>query len=203
MGCDIHVFLEKRNKDTNQWESMSLYKKNSDNTYEPIPVYDGRNYELFGLLAGVRGSSHFFSGGYGYIVEPRGLPSDLSPYTQNEWEKGKDESGRQWWHTPTWYDFCELETYAYLLKDFDETIKEKNRTIHLLEEEIEKLHERQDNEDENYEWLDWFSDNEEDDDYNAFDAFEGFVNCIKDVLREYGIWYPKPNEIRIVMWFDN
>lgn len=202
MGCDIHTFVERYNKETNQWEILNLYKKNSDNTYEPIPVYDGRDYELFGLLAGVRGSSHFFSGGYGYIVEPRGIPNDLSQYVQSKWECGKDEDGRQWWHTPTWYDFCELDTYAYLLKDFNKIIKEKNKTIRLLEEEIDKLNMKNGDE-EDYELLEWYPDDEEDDEYNVFDRFESFVNCIRDVLDAYRIWYPKPSEIRVVMWFDS
>lgn len=202
MGADIHAYIERYNKETNQWESLSLYKKNPNNAYEPVLVYDGRNYELFGLLAGVRGGFHLFGGGYGYIVEPRGIPNDLSVYVQDKWESGKDEDGRQWWHTPTWYDLCELETYAYLLSDFNKTIKRKNETIRLLEEEIEKLN-RQGDEDENCEWHDWFSDEEDDDEYNAFDALVDFVNCIKDVLHAYGIWYSEPNEIRVVMWFDN
>ena len=177
---------------------MSLYKKNQDDSFECITVYNGRNYELFGLLAGVRGSSHFFTGGYGYIVEPRGLPDNLSSYVQFKWEEGKDEDGDVNWHTPTWYDFCELDTYTYLLNDFNNEMNRKNKYIEELEKKISIL----EGEEEDDSWTDDLF-NECKDDYNGINALAGFVSCIKDVLDTYGIYNPKSGEIRIVMWFDN
>lgn len=53
MGCDIHAFIEIKERDV--WESVS----------EP---YFSRNYGMFGLMAGVRGDSILF--------KPRGLPKD-------------------------------------------------------------------------------------------------------------------------------
>ena len=53
MGVDIHTILQVKKQ--NKWETIA---KN---------VYDGRNYELFGILAGVRGQAE-------PIVEPRGYP---------------------------------------------------------------------------------------------------------------------------------
>ena len=57
MGCDIHVFLERKNK---------------DGKYELVKELDGtasvRNYRLFAALAGVRGEG----------PEPKGLPADVS-----------------------------------------------------------------------------------------------------------------------------
>lgn len=202
MGADIHVYLERYNKESKRWEHLSLYKKNDDDSFDPIQVYNSRNYELFGLLAGVRGSSHFFSECYGYIVEPRGIPEDISSYARLEWEKGKDEDGTQWWHTPTWYDFCELKTYAHLLSEMNNGIKKRDEKIRLLEDEIGKLNMQ--NDDEGCDWFgDYYSDEDDEEEYTAFDALSGFVNCIQDVLYEYGIWHPKPNEIRVVIWFDN
>ena len=99
MGCDIHVFLEKRNKETNKWEHLTLYKKNYDDKLEPASVFDGRNYYLFGLLAGVRGFVE-------PLVDPRGIPDDLSDYVAEEWKSWDGDA-----HTPTWYDFCELDAY--------------------------------------------------------------------------------------------
>lgn len=202
MGCDIHVTLERYNKESKRWEPLNLYKKNPDDTFEPIPVYDGRNYELFGLLAGVRGSSHFFKGGYGYIVEPRGLPEDMSSYAQFKWEEGKDEDGRVWWHTPTWYDFCELENYAYLLDDFNKTIKGKNKEIEELEKKVKHLENRSD---EQVFWQDELDDlcEEYEFDYNGIDSLVGFVSDIKNVLYEYHVLCPKMGDVRVVLWFDN
>lgn len=202
MGCDIHIYCEKYNDEKEKWESLSLYKKKEDGGFEPISIYDGRDYELFGLLAGVRGNSHFFSGGCGYIVAPRGIPSDLSQYVQNEWECGKDEDGRQWWHTPTWYSFCELDTYTYLLNDFNKEMKKKNKKIAELNKEIGNLKSANKNDGYDLFYCD-YEDEDEDDDYNGIDALVGFMDCIKDVLRAYNIYEPKQEEIRILLWFDS
>lgn len=62
MGCDIHSVAQvKRN---NQWI-----------TVESKIGKDARDYELFGLLAGVRGWSE-------PIHEPRGVPSDFDMINQ-------------------------------------------------------------------------------------------------------------------------
>ncbi|WP_410769609.1 hypothetical protein [Fontibacillus sp. BL9] len=100
MGCDIHLFVEKRNVLSGKWEAIkgvnepeildlkSLVQKcktrAEDTTYweqriqeEESGVFDflhsGRNYTLFSLLAGVRNSY-----GLNPIHEPKGLPSDIS-----------------------------------------------------------------------------------------------------------------------------
>ena len=60
MGCDIHLYIEsKTGLGDFGWESFG----------GRIDV--GRNYELFGLLAGVRGTREA-------LVAPRGLPGDIS-----------------------------------------------------------------------------------------------------------------------------
>jgi len=58
MGCDIHVHVEY--KADGKW-----YHYNHPNV--------GRNYELFAKMAGVRDQ-----GNIGPIVQPRGLPDDVS-----------------------------------------------------------------------------------------------------------------------------
>jgi len=62
MGCDIHAFLEVRSRKSGDW----LY-------YGEVDI--GRYYELFERMAGVRGSVS------NAMVQPRGLPVDLSPMT--------------------------------------------------------------------------------------------------------------------------
>ena len=63
MGCDIHIRLEKMNKE-GEWESIDYYKIREDwedskkyhpSTFPffPVDIYDGRDYELFGILAGI------------------------------------------------------------------------------------------------------------------------------------------------------
>lgn len=56
MGCDIHCYPEFRKPNNEHWSSWSGR------------VNPGRNYELFGFIAGVRGEG-------GPVVPPRGLPS--------------------------------------------------------------------------------------------------------------------------------
>lgn len=67
MGCDIHSYIEY--KKNGQWKSESCYI--------------GRDYALFGLLAGVRGVS------IKPIAEERGLPPDVTKRVQqqsNAWD---------------------------------------------------------------------------------------------------------------------
>lgn len=181
MGCDLHCYIEQYNKETNEWDNLTLYKKNRDGSFKEAYVYDGRNYELFGLLAGVRGG--------GCFVGPRGIPDNLSSEVAEYWDYGKDNG----WHTPTWYDFCELEAYEYMLKD---SLKEINRLkceINRLKEEVAKKN------DDEYDFYEY----EDDDDFNVADSFSGFMDCIRTVLDAYDVWYPKPNEIRVILWFDS
>jgi hypothetical protein len=63
MGCDIHAFIEYRNKDhdTNEWPWRSFSGE----------ICLGRFYDIFGLMAGVRGERP-------PLVQPRGMPEDAS-----------------------------------------------------------------------------------------------------------------------------
>lgn len=82
MGCDIHFFVEKKNE-KGQWESVDVWEKDEyvENSYEEkllsVPFgkgfYEGRNYNLFGLLAGVRRWD------IEPPIPPRGMPEDASP----------------------------------------------------------------------------------------------------------------------------
>ena len=59
MGCDIHVFMEYKSK-TSDRPFMRGWPR----------INPGRDYLLFGKLAGVRDSYH-------QMFEPRGLPADI------------------------------------------------------------------------------------------------------------------------------
>ena len=104
MGCDIHVYIERKIEDQDEWENVSLYRVR-DNGIEMVDPYNGRNYELFSILAGVRGWQE-------PLIAPRGLPSEMNIKTVKEIE---------WWdedyHTPTWYDLFELNMFAEKYKD--------------------------------------------------------------------------------------
>lgn len=65
MGCDIHLHIEYRIN--GKWEHYA-----SPNV--------GRWYDLFSIMAGVRGE-------YTPIVEPRGFPSDATMFTRWDYER--------------------------------------------------------------------------------------------------------------------
>ena len=126
MGCDIYVHLEHYNKESKRWENLSLYKKDTDGTFKSVDVYDGRDYELFGILAGVRSCSNPF-------IYPRGLPDDLSCEVLNKYGDG------EYFHTPTWYDYCELYAYENMMKDSYKKIKWRDNKIKELEKQIKNI----------------------------------------------------------------
>lgn len=77
MGCDIHSFLEVRVDGA--WVNQSGTDEYGGPLRGPL---EERNYELFGLLAGVR------SNNFRPLFEGRGLPEDRSPeaIAYNGWE---------------------------------------------------------------------------------------------------------------------
>lgn len=77
MGCDIHMYVEKRNNN-GCWDII----KTEDDGNELLEPYDGRNYNLFSILANVR-NGRGFAGcrtgeGFNQISSPRGIPIDAS-----------------------------------------------------------------------------------------------------------------------------
>ena len=71
MGCDIHSFAERRNKQTNKWEKVG------ENPF------DWRSYSMFAFLAGVRNYDHCEP-----LSEPKGLPNDISDEVKEEYGDG-------------------------------------------------------------------------------------------------------------------
>lgn len=78
MGCDIHTYREKQV--SGQWltaDPWEKYEYSEDDKGQRVPyekhAYSGRNYNLFGLLAGVRNREGKTQ------LAPRGIPWDASP----------------------------------------------------------------------------------------------------------------------------
>ena len=82
MGCDIHCYAERKNKD-GKWKIIGNVEKEEDGwisiDYEP---YHDRNYNLFAILANVRNETAFAGcktgEGFNPISNPKGVPSDAS-----------------------------------------------------------------------------------------------------------------------------
>jgi hypothetical protein len=103
MGCDIHVHTEI--KVNGKWEH-----------YSHRSVL--RNYDLFSLMAGARESPDFPC-----IVEPKGLPDDLTIPTAINWESWDLDAHHVSWMNPTevaeLYAKCrELDVFTGRMKDW-------------------------------------------------------------------------------------
>lgn len=82
MACDIHIHIE--------------CKKQGSWILHSEDIYDGRDYELFGILAGVRG--------YGPpISRLKGLPVDVTDEVLQDHDLWEEEA-----HSASWLTFDEI-----------------------------------------------------------------------------------------------
>jgi hypothetical protein len=84
MGCDIHLFVER--KIGSKWKTADTWepdKYEEDKSRLRVPYgkhfYDGRNYGLFSILADVRNRDELNP-----IEQPRGLPADCCAAIKHE-----------------------------------------------------------------------------------------------------------------------
>ena len=89
MGCDIHLYVEKREGDrwmsADKWTPNKYYKNEGGNKLQvhyKDRFYSSRSYSLFAILANVR-NGYGFAGldtgdGFTPIDMPRGLPPDVT-----------------------------------------------------------------------------------------------------------------------------
>lgn len=106
MGCDIHMYIEKKDKSSTatagSWIPAQgfLITSDEDEAIPDVPFPDqfsDRDYLLFGLLAGVRDPTN-------QVFEPKGFPEDASPEVRAVFERwGRDA------HTPSFLTLEELE----------------------------------------------------------------------------------------------
>ena len=117
MGCDIHLAVEVRTD--GRWQRVLPPPEARDPWYVEEAAlgktwaialvdktwYSDRNYELFSILAGVRGNQE-------PIDEPRGLPGDMSPevaalqgYMPDDISLGD--------HSHSWLTLAELQAYPW------------------------------------------------------------------------------------------
>lgn len=128
MGCDIHMRAERKTKKgwvkvgkrfPNPYYDLDKAKKYGEdrfskfyselNTDEP---YDGRNYDLFAILADVRNGRGFAGidtgDGFKPIDMPRGIPSDASTKYRKYAESWGDDG-----HSHSFFTVRELKDYDW------------------------------------------------------------------------------------------
>lgn len=97
MGCDMHIFLEK--KDGDKWIDNTPYERDWwDGSLQPQDYYC-RSYLLFSILAGVRNSE-----GIKPIARPRGIPDDCSKEYRNFVEQWTPDG-----YSHSYFTIAELE----------------------------------------------------------------------------------------------
>lgn len=119
MGCDIHLYVEKRKRNAGGWVSADKW---TPSPYEfdkgllrvdyDDRFYSGRNYDLFAILANVRNGIGFagLTTGMGFvpIAEPRGLPKDVCASVKAESDLWGIDG-----HSHSWFTVAELLEYDW------------------------------------------------------------------------------------------
>ena len=114
MGSDIHIYTEIKKSinsedkwvNVDNWRYNPYYQEGNNNWERMLSVesiYSGRNYELFGILAGVRNRNN------DSIDDPRGLPEDVSEVTKKESDRWDGDG-----HSHSWLTLRELKEYQGL-----------------------------------------------------------------------------------------
>lgn len=103
MGCDIHLFVEQRERIGAPWKPVRVETPCSGWRHEKgerysckgtgrESGYDGRNYDVFAVLAGVRNADDHLP-----IAAPRGLPDDMSAELRAVLKSEGGDAGAEDW----------------------------------------------------------------------------------------------------------
>lgn len=124
MGCDIHIVIQRQEAD-GQWAEIAYQDAPNDWNKRPLTPnvavapdgFDGRNYDLFGILADVRNGSGFAGvltgSGWPSIAPRRGLPkgfdeAQILPSPEYpEYSRGVGD------HSFTWIGLEELKAFDW------------------------------------------------------------------------------------------
>jgi len=199
MGCDIHVHAEvkKELKNNDVWVNADCWKYNEyceiyddEPMYLCKPIYSGRNYILFAMLAGVRNNSELTP-----ISEPKGMPEDAHALSRKSYDAyGLDA------HTPSWFTLKELKQ----AKRDNLTVKYSGKVSPEGAQAIDSGEMPdmwcQDTSISDYVYREWVHE------HNYFDAIIDELELIK--REEFWIFGDDErteldDKVRIVFWFDN
>jgi len=189
MGCDIHLYVEK--KVNGKWICISPLEYLPYGEYEKrklADLYNERNYELFGWLAQVRTIN--LNG-----FEPRGFPEDASDEVRRLYKSWGVDA-----HTPSYLT----------LKELKEKFKGNVKIRGIMEKERwKKLKESIDKGNPNWDLLYpyWQSPCRDGDTRFSVEIpmeyeFGSFKRAVLDFMKRY-LFNSREEDIRIVFWFDN
>jgi|GEM_PF-1753100 len=208
MGCDIHVFLERKNK--NKWEDANLYQRNyykathpddeEDKDFNRLDCYNGRNYNLFAALADVRN--------HGYIKpinQPKGIPEDASKEVKKElteWEL--DAHSISYFTLQELLDsrsnYQEIINSGFITKEYAKLLDEKNIIPAEWSQDVYENGIRGGEKGSNYVWREWTTK------YDLLaPLIDGIINTLCLTFYYDGKKRVLENAVnfRIVFWFDN
>jgi hypothetical protein len=103
MGCDIHLYVEKRTP-SGQWKSVDKWKDcDYDDGRKCVDYedsfYHDRNYRLFSILADVRNDDKGHPSYLKPICQPKGIPDDASTAVAREYKHWEGDAHSASWHT--------------------------------------------------------------------------------------------------------
>lgn len=195
MGADIHLYTEKIKSvnSVNKWVNCDHWKLNpyfGDDEYEPewelVSLYRNRNYNLFSVLANVRGN--------GAICPPRGLPEDASEIVKKESDRWDGDG-----HSHSYFTLAELKEYYNNNSHTPYNGFLSKRQIKQLDEDgITPYH-----------WLEWSDPELEYREWKEESPVKVLIDSLDKRMREEfwirdGEETPEFDEkIRVVFWFDN
>ena len=101
IGADIHIYSE--SLINNKWKCNETFVEEVEEDYIHFEVpyqeafFTGRNYLLFGIIAGVRAREY-------QMLEPKGMPDNVSEDIKRCYKAWETDA-----HTPSYLDLKELE----------------------------------------------------------------------------------------------
>lgn len=224
MGCDIHDYVEIM-KD-GKWQHYDWRAEFQDGTYDDgspkhnwekildHPLYIGRNYNLFAVLANVR-NGRGFAGvptgvGFKPICGPRGLPDNVSQDIAQESDSwGVDGHSHSWLKLDELldYDWNGQSTQQFGVVSIDEyrQYKENGKPFSWSDDvwgsKIKKI--------SNLEMDKFLENGFPNDDLHYYthiiweESYRDAVGKYWFNVMEYLKTLGEPDEVRLVFWFDN
>jgi hypothetical protein len=241
VGCDIHLFVEKRNEkgawevqlemedETLKWTDQNGEKREKVYRRNRF-TYDGRNYDLFAMLANVRNGSAFagVKTGVGFVPidHPRGLPDDVSEDVAEESDEwGIDGHSHSWILLTEWldYDLDHQKTKHRITLKEDEYREYKKsgelpkmwgipfagyNVFVIPEEEYLKTDEQELEDLRNTDCVSPYREGVTTKPYIYIELYKEtpYRECIGKEwtkLIEKCLEFPNPDDVRLVFWFDN